>query len=79
MAAQNPADVYARKAENMLDAGAEKVGEARERMGALYERGKERAMEWEGNFENFVSERPLRSVLIAAGIGLVVGALLARR
>ena len=82
MAAQNPTiHDPLRAVENMLDKDAvqEKVAHARERLGAMYERGKERALQWEGNFENYVSERPLRSVLIAAGVGLLLGALISRR
>ena len=59
------------------------VEHARERVGHLYRRSKERAVEMEGEFEDYVREKPVKSVLIAAGVGaglgLVLGVLLARR
>jgi len=82
MAVQNQGDVYnPARSEGLLDKEVlqETVSQARDRLGAMYERGKARAQEWEGNFESMVSERPLRSVLIAAGVGLLLGALLSRR
>ena len=89
MTAQNPShtDVYTppssgRKGVSDLvnkEAISERVGEARERARHLYEAGKERAIELEGNFERYVQDRPIKSVLAAAGIGLVIGLLLARR
>lgn len=49
----------------------------------LYQRGKERAKAMEGQFEDYVRQNPLKSVLIAvgigAGVGTVLGVLLARR
>jgi ElaB/YqjD/DUF883 family membrane-anchored ribosome-binding protein len=38
-----------------------------------YEHGREKAVELEHGFENYVRERPVKSVLIAAGIGLALG------
>ncbi len=38
-----------------------------------YEQGREKAMEWEHDFENYVREKPIKSVLIAAGVGLALG------
>ena len=43
------------------------------------ERGKEKAIELEEGFEGLVQEHPIRSILIAAGVGAVIGMLLARR
>lgn len=42
-------------------------------------RGKEKAIELEEGFEGIVQEHPIRSILIAAGVGAVVGMLLCRR
>jgi len=59
------------------------VEHAREKAENLYRRGKERAAEMEGELENYVREKPVKAVLIAAGVGaglgLVLGVLLARR
>ncbi|MCY3001948.1 MAG: hypothetical protein NTV21_09090 [Planctomycetota bacterium] len=61
----------------------ERVDELRERAEGLYARGKQRAVELEGEFEDHVREHPVRSVALAAGIGagvgLLVGYLAARR
>jgi len=40
---------------------------------------KEKLVEMEKGLEGYVQEHPIRSILIAAGVGVVVGALVARR
>ena len=45
----------------------------------LVETGKSRLSEWRGGFEDGVREKPIQSLLIAAGVGTVIGLLLARR
>jgi ElaB/YqjD/DUF883 family membrane-anchored ribosome-binding protein len=45
----------------------------------LFERGKERAVVLRNDARHYVQDRPLRAVLAAAGVGVVVGLLLARR
>ena len=40
---------------------------------------KERAIELEENLEVYVQDHPIRSMLIAAGVGVVLGALICRR
>ncbi len=40
---------------------------------------KERAIELEENLEVYVQDHPIRSMLIAAGVGVVLGALISRR
>lgn len=61
----------------------ERVDEVTARAKSLYQRSKERAVEFEGEFEDYVREHPVRSVAIAAGVGvgvgLLVGYLAARR
>jgi ElaB/YqjD/DUF883 family membrane-anchored ribosome-binding protein len=42
-------------------------------------RGKEKAIELEEGFEGMVQEHPIRSILIAAGVGALIGVLVARR
>jgi len=55
----------------------------RERAETVLRRSRERALEMEHELEDYVRARPLRSVLVAAGVGaglgLVLGVLLARR
>ena len=43
------------------------------------DKGKEKAMELEEGFEGMVQEHPIRSILIAAGVGALIGALICRR
>lgn len=68
---------------NVRPSMGERVDELRERAEGLYTRGKKRAVELEGEFEDYVREHPVRSVSIAAGVGagvgLLVGYLAARR
>ena len=42
-------------------------------------RGKEKAIELEEGFEGLVQEHPIRSILIAAGVGALIGMLVCRR
>lgn len=61
----------------------ERVGEIRERAEGLYRQSKRKAIELEGEFEDYVKVHPVKSVLVAAGVGagvgLLLGMLLARR
>lgn len=45
----------------------------------LMERGRERAQVVKDSVSSYVQDRPMKSMLIAAGVGLALGALLARR
>ena len=51
----------------------------REKAGELVERGKEAAVDAGEKLGDRVRERPLTSVAVAAGVGLLVGLLLGRR
>jgi len=51
----------------------------RDSLGEYYERGRERAMELEQTFENRIRERPLSSLLVATGVGFLLGMLLMRK
>lgn len=48
--------------------GKQKAGEA-------YEHGKEKARQYEQTLEQYVQEKPIQSLLIAAGVGVVLGIL----
>ena len=57
----------------LRDAASEKYNELRDQAQEYYEQGRERAMEWEQGLEGYVREKPLQSLLIAAGVGMLVG------
>jgi ElaB/YqjD/DUF883 family membrane-anchored ribosome-binding protein len=55
------------------DAASEKFNQLREQASEYYEQGRQRAREWEQGLEEYVHEKPLQSLLIAAGIGALIG------
>jgi ElaB/YqjD/DUF883 family membrane-anchored ribosome-binding protein len=44
-----------------------------------WERSRGKAEEWEKSLENQIRKHPLQSLLIAGGVGLVIGVLLGRK
>lgn len=46
---------------------------------SLYQRGRDTVVQAEQKFEHYVSANPVKSVLIAAGVGVAVGLLIGRR
>ena len=68
------------------DVAGEKVGEARKRLAAALERGKEiagnvrdKAVEGAKAADEAVHEHPYRAIAIGVGVGVLVGYLLGRR
>jgi len=57
----------------------EKLGQLQESAYEYYQEGKRKTREWRQVLESYVQEKPLSSVLIAAGIGVCVGLLLMAR
>lgn len=51
----------------------------RQRFKETYEHGKEKAHEVQVQFEDYVRQKPLRSLAIAAGTGALLGFFLSRR
>jgi ElaB/YqjD/DUF883 family membrane-anchored ribosome-binding protein len=51
----------------------------RERLRGVYELGKEKAHGMQVRFEDYVRQKPVRSILIAAGAGTLLGLVLGRR
>jgi len=49
--------------------------QGREKAQEYYEQGRQKAIEMEENLENYVREQPLKAVMIAAGVGLLLGIL----
>ena len=63
------------KMQQVRDVAQERVGELRDRAGEYYEMGRDRAYDLEQSLEQRIRERPLNSVLMAAGIGILLGIL----
>jgi ElaB/YqjD/DUF883 family membrane-anchored ribosome-binding protein len=57
------------------DAAGEKYNELRQQASDYYEQGRQRAEEWEQSLESYVQEKPIQSLLIAAGVGMLLGIL----
>jgi ElaB/YqjD/DUF883 family membrane-anchored ribosome-binding protein len=60
------------------EAAREKLGELRETATHAYQRGRERAGEAVKGVEHYIQEQPIKSLLMAAGLGLLVGFFLRR-
>jgi len=57
------------------DAVQEKVGQVRENVSEYYQQGRENAHDLACSAEQFLRKRPFQSVLIAAGVGCLLGRL----
>ncbi|HUR28207.1 MAG TPA: DUF883 C-terminal domain-containing protein [Planctomycetota bacterium] len=62
-----------------LASASEAANQLRERGASAYETGKQKAVEAKGQFEEIVGDNPVKSVLIALGIGAAIGYALRRR
>ena len=47
----------------------------RQQANDYYEQGRQRAMEYEQNLEQYVQEKPIQALLMAAGVGMLLGIL----
>ena len=65
-------------AQEMRDKAQELMTQGKEVAAEYYEEGRNQVLAWQQQLENQVREKPLQSILIAAGIGLLYG-LLRRR
>ena len=61
------------------DAATEKYGQLRDQATDYYQQGRERATEWEQGLEEYVRQKPLQSLMIAAGVGMLLGMIWKRR
>jgi len=64
--------------QELLDKAQELTTQGKEVAVEYYEEGREQVLAWQQQLENQVREKPLQSILMAAGIGLLFG-LLRRR
>ena len=62
----------------MRDQAQELMAQGKEVAAEYYEEGRNQVLAWQRQVENQVREKPLQSLLIAAGVGLLFG-LLRRR
>ena len=77
-ASQTFRDTAGQVSQTLRDAGSqvqEKIGQIRDQANEYYEQGKEQAREWEQGLEAYVQEKPIQSLLIAAGVGMLLGML----
>jgi ElaB/YqjD/DUF883 family membrane-anchored ribosome-binding protein len=62
-----------KQAEQLRQNAGEYYEQGRQMAGEYYEQGRQKAMEWSEELEHYVREQPMKSVLIAAGVGMVLG------
>lgn len=62
--------------EHAREAARQAVGQVKDQAASYYTRGKEKAKEWQESSEQYIQENPIKSVLIAAGAGMLIGWLL---
>jgi len=65
--------------ENVRDAAKEQYENVRDRAAGYVDAGKHKAREVEEGVETYVQENPVHALLIAAGVGLLIGLLWRRR
>ena len=57
------------------DQATEQYNQLRDQASEYYEHGRQRAMEMEQSLEQYVQEKPIQALLMAAGVGLLLGVL----
>ena len=60
---------------NVRDAAAEQYDHLRDTATEYYQSGRDKAMQWESQVEDYVREQPIKSLLMAAGVGVLLGVL----
>ena len=58
---------------NIKDAATEQLQNVRDTAEEYYGQGRAKAQEWERGLEEYVQEQPIKALLIAAGVGIVLG------
>jgi ElaB/YqjD/DUF883 family membrane-anchored ribosome-binding protein len=61
--------------DHVRETASEKFHELRDQAGDYYKQGRDRAKDWEHSLESYVQEKPVKAILIAAGVGLLLGLL----
>jgi ElaB/YqjD/DUF883 family membrane-anchored ribosome-binding protein len=57
------------------DAATEKYENIKESASEYYQAGRDKAVQWENQIEEYVREQPIKSLLMAAGVGILLGVL----
>jgi len=57
----------------MQDQAQELIAQGQEVAAEYYEEGRNQALAWQQQLETQVREKPLQSLLVAAGVGLLLG------
>jgi ElaB/YqjD/DUF883 family membrane-anchored ribosome-binding protein len=57
------------------EAATDQYNQLRDQAQQYFEDGRVRAQEWEQSIEQYVHEKPIQSLLIAAGVGVLLGIL----
>jgi ElaB/YqjD/DUF883 family membrane-anchored ribosome-binding protein len=68
-------DKAASMAGNIRDAATEQYEHLRDTASEYYDQGRRKAQEWQQGLEEYVQEQPIKSLLIAAGVGMLLGIL----
>jgi len=72
-------DSVSEQAAELRDATSRKAEDLRAQAGDMYEEGRQRAFDFERTLEQRIREKPLQSVAIAAGVGILLGMIWNRR
>jgi len=57
------------------DTATQQYGQLRDQATQYYEQGRQRATEMEQSLEQYVQEKPIQALMIAAGVGMLLGVL----
>jgi ElaB/YqjD/DUF883 family membrane-anchored ribosome-binding protein len=68
-------DTVTQAAGQVRDAAREKYEDLRDSAQDYYEQGRDKAQEWQHGVEQYVQEQPIKALLIAAGVGMLLGIL----
>ena len=62
-------------ASQLRDSATEQYQNAKDAATEYYQAGREKAAQWEDQLETYVREQPVKALLIAAGVGAIIGAI----
>lgn len=71
----NVTEAVSEKYDQIKNAASEKYDQLKNNAVEYYEAGRDKAVEWRDQVENYVREQPIKAVLMAAGVGVILGIL----